>query len=392
MTSRNCPKCKAEMHPFSLDPVTEVDFCESCKGMWLRQGQLARAVGTPEDISELRLALMSAVRTEFECPQCRSASHPQFLERFRYSMPAATEIDFCRRCSGVFLDFEEFGAIRRAAPLLRPAPKLPAASVPRPGSVDHDDNPLHVPFHHWKLHLWSLPIALALAYFSHAIALTRVFSHYWLEMPVHELGHAVAGWLGGRAMIPIPLMTFGLNSERSAFVFLLLASALIYLALRAMRERRMFPVVACMVALLAAVYCTWIGSDERSRMLLVYGGVAGTFLVSTFFIVSFYYRFPAKLRWDFFRFIPLSIGMNVFVLELTYWRAIAAGRAYLPKGSTIVGGDDPNGDINRLLGEFGWQEPELISHFVRMGMLCALVIAGHYFYFLWKARLSRPGR
>lgn len=287
------------MHPFALDPVTEVDFCESCKGIWLR----------------------------------------------------------------------------RALPSVR--------------TLEREQDLLRVPFHHWKIHLWALPIALAIALLARTLSLTRALSHFWLEMPVHEFGHAIAGWLGGRAMIPIPLLTIGLNDERSGLVFLLLAGALVYLGTKALQERRGFPVVICVVTLLAAFYCTWIASDMRSRMLLVYGGVAGTFLISTFFVVSFYYRLPEKLRWDFFRFLPLLIGTNVLVLQLSQWRAIAAGRELLPRGSAIVGRDDPNGDINRLLGEFGWSEPEIIAHFLRLGTICSLVILGHYLFFLWKARLTR---
>ena len=41
-------------------------------------------------------------------------------------------------------------------------------------------------------------------------------------------------------------------------------------------------------------------------------------------------------------------------------------------------------DLNRMLGEFGWSQGELINNYQALAALCAAVVVGHYAWSLWR--------
>jgi Zn-finger nucleic acid-binding protein len=351
--------------------------------MWLEMGALARLASSAGDFPDFRFSDTSAVPSNFPCPKCGPPGH---LVTVRYAEGEKVEVELCRRCSGVFLDFKELPEVRRI--LAAKGLKAPMLERPRRSEELGDESLLRVRYDSWPINLYSLPAALLFAVFVNVFSFPREVL-WWLSMPVHECGHAVAGWLGSRFSVPLPLFTAILNADRSPFVYAIFVGGVGYVGYRAYLRRRPYPAVVSAALILGATYFSGIATDATSQMFFTWGGVGGTFALSTFLIASFYYRLPDRFRWDYFRFFALVFGALVFVSSFDFWIEIARGKQVLPTGSAIVGRDDSNGDLNRLLDEFGWTVPKLVRHFVRLGQGCSAVIAAHYAFFLRKAYLRR---
>lgn len=101
-----CPKCNEEsLWAFDYEGI-EVDFCDTCKGIWLDEGELASYVELSKDIPDLETAMETARETEMPCPKCSG-----FLHELEYAEGAGIFIDRCNTCNGIFLDAGEISDI-----------------------------------------------------------------------------------------------------------------------------------------------------------------------------------------------------------------------------------------------------------------------------------------
>ena len=68
----NCPACKNSMVILELDQV-EIDFCTSCKGIWLDQGELELLLASNFDTTNKDIFKPSSLTAEIKrrCPICR---------------------------------------------------------------------------------------------------------------------------------------------------------------------------------------------------------------------------------------------------------------------------------------------------------------------------------
>ena len=106
-----CPKCKSTMVEHSLDPVTKVDFCHSCKGTWLAKGVLAKSAGVAHDFPDLAFSKSTAVTTLFDCSHCTTGAK---LIQMKFSREAALDVDYCTGCEGIYLDFQELARAQKS--------------------------------------------------------------------------------------------------------------------------------------------------------------------------------------------------------------------------------------------------------------------------------------
>lgn len=97
-----CPKCCQEtLWAFDYEGI-EVDFCDTCKGLWLDAGELAEYVELSKDLPDIEGALKTAKETDMPCPKCSG-----FLEEMEYAHGSGILIDRCNSCRGIFLDAGE---------------------------------------------------------------------------------------------------------------------------------------------------------------------------------------------------------------------------------------------------------------------------------------------
>ena len=104
----SCPTCKVILYPFTTSGI-QVDFCTSCSGVWLDQGELEKLYGSwgIVDIEGVAGEPSSDARPRPEqaaalgCPAC-----PTDLVRLEVRGAA---LDACPGCGGLWLDHGELG-------------------------------------------------------------------------------------------------------------------------------------------------------------------------------------------------------------------------------------------------------------------------------------------
>jgi Zn-finger nucleic acid-binding protein len=103
----SCPKCKVILYPFTTSGI-QVDFCTSCSGVWLDQGELEKLYGSwgIVDIEGVAGepspdARARPEQAELGCPAC-----PTVMVRMKVR---GANLDACPACGGLWLDHGELG-------------------------------------------------------------------------------------------------------------------------------------------------------------------------------------------------------------------------------------------------------------------------------------------
>jgi Zn-finger nucleic acid-binding protein len=105
-----CPKCDEVLDRLSSGGV-EVDICESCGGIWLDRGELAKLKirANTEDLAQLaqrasggRVVPPTSARIKLPCPVCEGVLLPLQIGQ--------VAIDRCQSCQGLWLDRGELEA------------------------------------------------------------------------------------------------------------------------------------------------------------------------------------------------------------------------------------------------------------------------------------------
>jgi Zn-finger nucleic acid-binding protein len=116
--SINCPKCKTPTSVFNFESDLNFDRCNTCSGMWLDQGEIARAAGGTEDFPEPERA-KSGPMTDMTCPKCDSSR----LHEVAFAPNTKIIVEACQKCMGVWLDSRELGQIQEILRKFRIADK-----------------------------------------------------------------------------------------------------------------------------------------------------------------------------------------------------------------------------------------------------------------------------
>ncbi len=186
----------------------------------------------------------------------------------------------------------------------------------------------------------------------------------------HEVGHAVPAWFAGWRATPLPWGWTPVEQERSNFVYfgLLFLLALFFAA--GVKERKVWPVI--LAPLLAALqfYMTWRMPEHRKEFWMVAGGVGGEFVLGTLLMMAFWMHLPDKFRWGIYRHLFFLIGAAAFLGIWLRWQDIYVGKEEIPFGSMINGEDDANGDMNRLMADYGWKKFDIRRRYHLLGRWC----------------------
>ncbi|MEJ2633826.1 MAG: zf-TFIIB domain-containing protein [Calditrichia bacterium] len=102
----NCPVCKKTMIILEFDQV-EVDYCPSCQGVWLDQGELELLLQNHERALDLS-DIPGSKKGERRCPRCTKKMR-------KGNFPGTqVEVDICPRDNGLWLDKGELAQIAEA--------------------------------------------------------------------------------------------------------------------------------------------------------------------------------------------------------------------------------------------------------------------------------------
>lgn len=106
----NCPSCKNPMIILELNQV-EVDYCTSCKGIWLDKGELDLIFSSSEkkEIAKLFSAENNTDEIKRKCPICKKKMDKVEFEK------TGIIIDKCPNDHGLWFDSGELKSILNTA-------------------------------------------------------------------------------------------------------------------------------------------------------------------------------------------------------------------------------------------------------------------------------------
>lgn len=364
-----------------LGDGTAVETCATCDGAFFAKGDLARAVGTRED---LRAAPPDDAPAERPCPACETV----LLQRIPYARGFAITVERCPYCEGIFTHLPDLAQMRAIPAPRAPkphSPPAPAAQPPEERVVFDPDLPPFTPLSPRQAAL-SLPIAVALSFAIHTSTFAKVVVG-GARVPLHELGHATMAWLSGYSAVPVPFGVTLRSAERSAGVYAVIAVGIIAATWRLARARA-FGWAALFAGLLVVqALCTWATTAHTRELLITFGGCAGELVYPAALVALFHLSLPHRLRWDMARWIALAIGAFILVDKTLDWRAARLDHDLIPWGSVM--GED--GDMQRLERDHGWEPAVIAARYIRASYASwAIALAGWAAGFLraWRARAA----
>lgn len=101
----HCPACDKPMIILEFKNV-EMDFCPSCEGCWLDQGELGLILTGTMDVPE-EWKLTGEKKSKRKCPRCTGKMRAGVLPG------TDVEVDVCARNHGLWLDQGELQAVCR---------------------------------------------------------------------------------------------------------------------------------------------------------------------------------------------------------------------------------------------------------------------------------------
>jgi Zn-finger nucleic acid-binding protein len=401
MDPRVCPRCRAPLRAVDYQGI-EVAFCGVCRGGLTSVDTLAELLGHPLDGAEQGEASLG------DMDECAACGSPVIRNR----RPESTWMS-CASCDGVWIESGVIGRVQsrrpptskppsQVGPSIRPATTSSSTAPsrtpsPRPDDIvrapmedDVADDAASQTRLRYDLPLvqyLALPIAGFIGLVLGAFGLARPIV-FIAQIWFHEVGHAIPAWLSSRAALPLPFGFTFWREDSSWFTALCVLFLIGVLGVTSFREKRPYGVVAAVVLALFWAYQTLYLDPYASIGWVLFGGLLGELVLSTVAIVSFYYRAPDRLRWDFWRYIVLLPAACVFASSFAMWVRIDMGAQALPLGSIIGAPGDGTGDIERMIAGYGWTGETLTTTYRTIGTVCLLVIALHYAFFALRALRS----
>lgn len=245
-----------------------------------------------------------------------------------------------------------------------------------------------------KINRFALPAAFIIAYLINSVEFLRIISFLFSTIPLHEMGHALMAWMGGRwavplgAIVPTAGMTLIASSRSTIFIFIFF-SFLSYGIYFFYRKKYNFHLNILLFIFFLSLYLTFRPEEMQLASFISFAGILGEILLSTFLIICFYYNLTERFRWDFWRFPVLFYGATGFTNTALQWYNIKKHLQTLPMGSAVSGegARDMSGDLNQLILA-GWSEAQITAVYWFFIKTCIILIILHYAIGLLKGDLE----
>ena len=234
----------------------------------------------------------------------------------------------------------------------------------------------------WKLRAAAVPLALVLAVVFHASSTGHFFQRTFLGMPVHELGHAIAGWWSGFATIPTLWKTLT-PEQRSLFVTLVVVGITALVGWRAHVAERRWLLGLAIGSLVVQGIATFATTATRAQEAITFAGDAGAMILGTLLMLTMFVGPESRLRTNQLRWGFLVIGAAAYVDAFATWWGARSDIDVIPFGEIEgVGQSDPS----KLVEVFGWTTRQLVDRYVLVGVTCLVVLAGVWAVSTWRMR------
>ena len=252
------------------------------------------------------------------------------------------------------------------------------------GAVDDFPPDEAAEVHEWKRRAVGVPAALVIAFAFHSWSTGRFMQRTALAMPLHELGHAVTGWLSGFACVPM-LWKTRIPETRGFAMPVLVGAIAVALVTLGWRARRIGLGAAGAAVGVGALYAT-TRPVETAQAAITFGGDGGAMVLGTLLMIAFFVGPESRLRAGALRYGLLAIGAAAFVDAFSLWSGARASPDLIPFGEIEgVGLSDPS----KLQDVYGWSEHAIVHRYVTLGTGCLVVLAVVWAWSVYAARGRR---
>ena len=227
--------------------------------------------------------------------------------------------------------------------------------------------------------LFALPGMLGVALFVQVTGFLSGMQRIFFAMPIHELGHAVTGWLCGFNAIPTLWLTIT-PENRGYLSSLLLIIGLFMLARYGLRNKKPAWLAAVLSVLLIQVYGTFVIAPNKADMYITMGGdvmglILATILMALFYVGKQTQLYKGALRWGF-----LGIGAAAFMnMYIPWWNKDMSAIGY-----GLTGGIPT--DSWKMINIHLWSWDALFNTHITLGLVCLSSIVVVYILGLKQAK------
>ncbi|MGB8223447.1 MAG: hypothetical protein WCF10_12760, partial [Polyangiales bacterium] len=155
------------------------------------------------------------------------------------------------------------------------------------------------------------------------------------------------------------------------------------------REKNWFMLCSTLVVVLAWTVLTFFVPTSRTLMWQILAGALGELVFGAFLLVAFHFPLPDRFRWDFWRWVALIPAALCFTHAILLWRTVSSDVSQMPWGSAV--GSQSDGDMNRLVQQFGWGANDLAHFYRNAGYLGLAALAVAYGYALYRFVRKKRG-
>lgn len=223
--------------------------------------------------------------------------------------------------------------------------------------------PVQDPGFEKKICLVALPGMLGIALFVQITGFLSGMQRIFFAMPIHELGHAVSGWLCGFNSIPTLWKTMT-PENRGYIASLILLIGLGSLARYGLKNKQPSWFLFIGLVLVTQFYGTFVISLGKADMYITMGGdamgmILATLLMATFYVGKDTQLYKGAVRWGF-----LGIGAAAFInMFAPWWNKDISAIGY---GTT---GGIPT-DSWKMINIHLWEWNALFNVHITLGLLC----------------------
>jgi Zn-finger nucleic acid-binding protein len=367
---------------FEASPGVQVELCGHCRGLFLDRHEIRALVGGGSLANATEVVPVSlGDEIGMRCPKCVDPA----MQPLRVKGAEDVESWQCRSCGGLWLGEGAFFVLARSLRASRRPIRFIAAVAPGDAPIEHDGPRLaHSRSQHDQGfgNLVGVPVALTLSLAFCSTGLGRLLASM-VGMPFHELGHAAASWLSSRIAIPLPFFTYWFN-DQSVLMGSIVVGVLGWLMFHTYRENNRFMFGVAGAVLAAWAITTFLISPTTTLMWQILAGALGEILFGAFLLVAFHFPLPDRFRWDFWRWVAIIPASLCFVHAALLWRTVSADVSQMPWGSAI--GADSDGDMNRLVQQFGWSANDLADFYLAVAYACLAALFATYLYAIYRLK------